>query len=104
MQLIAESYDIMRRGLNMTPDEIGGVFESWNKTDLDSYLIEITAEVLHQVDKKTGKPLVDLIVDHAGMKGTGTWTVQTALSLAVPVTGHRRSRVRPRPVLRSRPA
>ena len=87
MQLIAESYDIMRRGLNMTPDEIGGVFESWNKTDLDSYLIEITAEVLHQVDKKTGKPLVDLIVDHAGMKGTGTWTVQTALSLAVPVTG-----------------
>ena len=63
MQLIAESYDLMRRGLG------------------------ITAEVLHQVDKKTGKPLVDLIVDHAGMKGTGTWTVQTALSLAVPVTG-----------------
>ena len=84
MQLIAESYDLMRRGLGMTPAEIGDVFEEWNKTELDSYLIEITAEVLHQVDKKTGKPLVDLIVDHAGMKGTGTWT---ALSLAVPVTG-----------------
>ena len=78
MQLIAESYDLMRRGLGMTPAEIGDVFEQWNKTELDSYLIEITAEVLHQVDKKTGKPLVDLIVDHAGMKGTGTWTVQTA--------------------------
>jgi len=87
MQLIAESYDLMRRGLGMTPAEIGDVFGEWNKTELDSYLIEITAEVLHQVDKKTGKPLVDLIVDHAGMKGTGTWTVQTALSLAVPVTG-----------------
>ena len=86
-ELIAESYDLMRRGLGMTPAEIGDVFEEWNKTELDSYLIEITAEVLHQVDKKTGKPLVDLIVDHAGMKGTGTWTVQTALSLAVPVTG-----------------
>lgn len=68
MQLIAESYDLMRRGLGMTPAEIGDVFEEWNKTELDSYLIEITAEVLHQVDKKTGKPLVDLIVDHAGMK------------------------------------
>lgn len=87
MQLIAESYDLMRRGLGMTPSEIGDVFAEWNKTELDSYLIEITAEVLHQVDKKTGKPLVDLIVDHAGMKGTGTWTVQSALDLAVPVTG-----------------
>ncbi|MBW3092891.1 NADP-dependent phosphogluconate dehydrogenase [Bifidobacterium sp. 82T10] len=87
MQLIAESYDLMRRGLGMEPGEIGDVFEEWNKTELDSYLIEITSEVLHEVDKKTGKPLVDVIVDHAGMKGTGTWTVQTALELAVPVTG-----------------
>lgn len=87
MQLIAESYDLMRRGLGMSPAEIGDVFEEWNKTELDSYLIEITAEVLHQIDAKTGKPLVDVIVDHAGMKGTGTWTVQTALSLGVPVTG-----------------
>ncbi|OZG62248.1 6-phosphogluconate dehydrogenase [Bifidobacterium lemurum] len=87
MQLIAESYDLMRRGLGLEPAEIGDVFEQWNSTELDSYLIEITAEVLHQVDKKTGKPLVDVIVDHAGMKGTGTWTVQSALDLAVPVTG-----------------
>ena len=87
MQLISESYDLMRRALGMTPAEIGDVFEEWNKTELESYLIEITAEVLHQVDKKTGKPLVDVIVDHAGMKGTGTWTVQSALDLAVPVTG-----------------
>ncbi len=87
MQLIAESYDLMRRGLGMSPDQISDVFQEWNGTELNSYLIEITAEVLHQVDKKTGKPLVDLIVDHAGMKGTGTWTVQTALMLGVPVTG-----------------
>ncbi|MEE0653804.1 NADP-dependent phosphogluconate dehydrogenase [uncultured Bifidobacterium sp.] len=87
MQLIAESYDIMRRGLGMDPDEIGDVFEQWNSTDLDSYLIEITAEVLHKKDPQTGKPLVDVIFDHAGMKGTGTWTVQTALELGVPVTG-----------------
>ncbi|WP_314688810.1 NADP-dependent phosphogluconate dehydrogenase [uncultured Bifidobacterium sp.] len=87
MQLIAESYDLMRRGLGMSPSEIGDVFEKWNDTELDSYLIGITAEVLHQTDKASGRPLVDVIVDHAGMKGTGTWTVQTALSLAVPVTG-----------------
>lgn len=86
MQLIAESYDIMRRGMGMTPDEIGDVFEAWNKTELNSYLIEITADLLHEKDKKTGKPLVDIIVDHAGMKGTGTWTVQTALELGTPVT------------------
>ncbi|KFI74091.1 6-phosphogluconate dehydrogenase [Bifidobacterium mongoliense DSM 21395] len=87
MQLIAESYDLMRRGLGMEPGEIADVFAQWNTTELNSYLIEITAEVLRQKDDKTGKPLVDVIVDHAGMKGTGTWTVQTALSLATPVTG-----------------
>ncbi|MGO1260837.1 MAG: NADP-dependent phosphogluconate dehydrogenase, partial [Bifidobacterium mongoliense] len=87
MQLIAESYDLMRRGLGMEPGEIADVFAQWNTTELNSYLIEITAEVLRQKDEKTGKPLVDVIVDHAGMKGTGTWTVQTALSLATPVTG-----------------
>ncbi|KAA8831225.1 NADP-dependent phosphogluconate dehydrogenase [Bifidobacterium tissieri] len=87
MQLIAESYDLMRRGLGMEPAEIGDLFEEWNKTELNSYLIEITAEVLHHVDKKTGKPFIDVVLDHAGMKGTGTWTVQTALSLGVPVTG-----------------
>ncbi|WEV58901.1 NADP-dependent phosphogluconate dehydrogenase [Bifidobacterium sp. ESL0728] len=86
MQLIAESYDLMRRGMGMTPDEIGDVFEAWDKTELNSYLIEITADLLHEKDKKTGKPLVDVIVDQAGMKGTGTWTVQTALELGTPVT------------------
>ncbi|MDO4913004.1 MAG: NADP-dependent phosphogluconate dehydrogenase [Bifidobacteriaceae bacterium] len=87
MQLIAESYDLMRRGLGMSASEIGDVFEKWNEGVLNSYLIEITAEVLHQKDHATGKALVDVILDHAGMKGTGTWTVQTALSLATPVTG-----------------
>ncbi|MDF7664484.1 NADP-dependent phosphogluconate dehydrogenase [Bifidobacterium sp. ESL0763] len=86
MQLIAESYDLMRRGMGMTPDEIGDVFTEWNKTELDSYLIEITADLLHEKDKKTGKPLVDVILDHAGMKGTGTWTVETALETGTPVT------------------
>ncbi|KFI65784.1 NADP-dependent phosphogluconate dehydrogenase [Bifidobacterium cuniculi] len=87
MQLIAESYDLMRRGLGMTPDEIGAVFEDWNRTELNSYLIEITAQVLREKDERTGKPLVDVILDHAGMKGTGTWTVQCALNLGIPVTG-----------------
>ncbi|MEE1324009.1 MAG: NADP-dependent phosphogluconate dehydrogenase, partial [Bifidobacteriaceae bacterium] len=57
----------------------------WNKTELNSYLIEITAEVLHHTDAKTGKPFIDVVTDEAGMKGTGTWAVQTALSLSVPV-------------------
>jgi 6-phosphogluconate dehydrogenase len=87
MQLIGEAYDLLRRGVGMTPTKIADVFADWNTGDLDSFLIEITADVLRQVDPKTGKPLVDVIVDAAGMKGTGTWTVQTALDLAVPVTG-----------------
>jgi 6-phosphogluconate dehydrogenase len=61
------------------------VFATWNSGDLDSYLIEITSEVLRQIDAKTGGPLVDVILDAAGMKGTGTWTVQCALDLGVPV-------------------
>jgi 6-phosphogluconate dehydrogenase len=87
MQLIAESYDLLRRGAGLTPAEIAEVFTEWNRGDLDSFLIEITAEVLRQVDSATGRPLVDVIADAAGMKGTGTWTVQTALDLGVPVTG-----------------
>jgi 6-phosphogluconate dehydrogenase len=63
------------------------VFAEWNRGELESYLIEITAEVLRQTDAATGKPLVDVIVDQAGAKGTGAWTVQTALSLGVPVSG-----------------
>lgn len=87
MQLIAEAYDLLRTGLQLSPAEIADVFESWMDTELNSYLIEITAEVLRQVDAETGTPLVDLIVDSAKQKGTGAWTVQTALDLGVPVTG-----------------
>ncbi|MDF1479424.1 NADP-dependent phosphogluconate dehydrogenase [Leifsonia sp. H3M29-4] len=87
MQLIAEAYDLIRRGTGKTPAEIADIFAEWNKGELESYLIEITAEVLRQVDAKTGKPLVDVILDQAGAKGTGAWTVQTALDLGVPVSG-----------------
>ncbi|GMM95330.1 MULTISPECIES: NADP-dependent phosphogluconate dehydrogenase [Microbacterium] len=87
MQLIAEAYDLIRRGTGKTPAEIADVFAEWNRGELESYLIEITAEVLRQVDADTGKPLVDVILDQAGAKGTGAWTVQTALSLGVPVSG-----------------
>ncbi|WP_040164851.1 NADP-dependent phosphogluconate dehydrogenase [Microbacterium gorillae] len=87
MQLIAEAYDLIRRGTGKTPAEIADVFAEWNRGELESYLIEITAEVLRQVDAETGKPLVDVIVDEAGAKGTGAWTVQTALNLGTPVSG-----------------
>ncbi len=87
MQLIAEAYDLIRRGTGKSPAEIADIFAEWNRGELESYLIEITAEVLRQVDAATGKPLVDVIVDQAGAKGTGAWTVQTALDLGVPVSG-----------------
>ena len=87
MQLIAEAYDLIRRGTGKTPAEISAIFTEWNKGELESYLIEITAEVLKQVDAETGTPLVDLILDQAGSKGTGVWTVQTALDLGIPVSG-----------------
>ncbi|GAA3261218.1 NADP-dependent phosphogluconate dehydrogenase [Nonomuraea helvata] len=87
MQLIAESYDLLRQALGATPAELAEVFREWNRGDLDSYLIEITAEVLDQVDAETGKPFVDVVVDQAEQKGTGRWTVQSALDLGVPVTG-----------------
>ena len=87
MQLIGEAYDLIRRGTGKTPAEISEIFTEWNKGELESYLIEITAEVLKQVDAKTGQPLVDVILDQAGSKGTGVWTVQTALDLGIPVSG-----------------
>jgi len=87
MQLIAEAYDLIRRGTGKSPAEIADIFAEWNAGELESYLIEITAEVLRQVDAATGSPLVDVIVDQAGAKGTGAWTVQTALALGVPVSG-----------------
>ncbi|MCT1353363.1 MULTISPECIES: NADP-dependent phosphogluconate dehydrogenase [unclassified Gordonia (in: high G+C Gram-positive bacteria)] len=87
MQLIGEAYDLMRKALDMPVSEIADVFRDWNTTELESYLIEITAEVLSQVDDETGKPLVDVIVDAAGQKGTGRWTVKSALDLGIPTTG-----------------
>ena len=87
MQVIGEAYQLLRYGAGMTPAEIAEVFRTWNAGDLDSYLIDITAEVLAQVDAETGKPLIDLIVDSAGQKGTGRWTVKAALDLGIPVTG-----------------
>ncbi|HLP23093.1 MAG TPA: NADP-dependent phosphogluconate dehydrogenase, partial [Microbacteriaceae bacterium] len=87
MQLIAEAYNLIRRGTGKSPAEIADIFAEWNRGELQSYLIEITAEVLRQVDAETGRPLVDVIVDQAGAKGTGAWTVQTALDLGVPVSG-----------------
>jgi len=87
MQLIGEAYQLLRDGLGLTAPQIAEVFTEWNSGDLDSYLVEITAEVLRQVDAKTGQPLVDIIVDEAEQKGTGRWTVKSALDLGVPVTG-----------------
>jgi 6-phosphogluconate dehydrogenase len=86
MQLIAEAYDLLRQVAGYTPAEIAGVFRQWNRGRLGSYLVEITAEVLAHTDPDTGAPFVDIVQDAAGQKGTGRWTVQTALDLASPVT------------------
>jgi 6-phosphogluconate dehydrogenase len=83
MQLIAESYDMMRRVLGMSAAEMADVFDEWNRGDLESFLIEITAKILRVKDPETGRPLVDLILDKAGQKGTGKWTSATALDLGV---------------------
>ena len=85
MQLIAETYDLLRRGLGMPVDEIQGVFKRWNEGELGSFLIEITAEVLSHKDEESGQPLVEVILDTASQKGTGKWTSQEALDLGVPV-------------------
>lgn len=87
MQLIGEAYQLLRDALGLSAPQIAAVFTDWNTGELDSYLVEITAEVLRQVDAKTGQPLVDVIVDEAEQKGTGRWTVKSALDLGVPVTG-----------------
>jgi 6-phosphogluconate dehydrogenase len=87
MQLIAEAYDLLRHGLGATPAELADIFRRWNSGDLESFLIEITAEVLAQPDPSTGKAFVDVVLDQAEQKGTGRWTVQSALDLGVPITG-----------------
>ncbi|MEW2316670.1 NADP-dependent phosphogluconate dehydrogenase [Streptomyces bauhiniae] len=87
MQLIGEAYQLLRDVAGYSPAEIADIFRTWNQGRLDSYLIEITAEVLSHVDAETGKPFVDVVVDQAEQKGTGRWTVQIALDLGVPVSG-----------------
>jgi 6-phosphogluconate dehydrogenase len=86
MQLICEAYQLMRSLLGMDTDAMHDVFERWNKGPLDSYLIEITRDILAYRDPDSGKPMVDIILDRAGQKGTGKWTVNSALDLGVPLT------------------
>ncbi|MGW9341296.1 NADP-dependent phosphogluconate dehydrogenase [Streptomyces albidoflavus] len=87
MQLIGEAYQLLREVGGYSPAEIAEIFRTWNTGRLDSYLIEITAEVLAHTDAATGEPFVDVVLDQAQQKGTGRWTVQSALDLGVPVSG-----------------
>jgi len=84
MQMICESYFLMEKVLGMTPAQMHDVFAGWNKGELDSYLIEITRDIMAKVDPETGKPMIHVILDTAGQKGTGKWTSQAALDLGVP--------------------
>lgn len=85
MQLISESYFILKHVVGLSADELHEVFSEWNKGELDSYLIEITADIFTKVDEETNQPLVDVILDKAGQKGTGKWTSQSSLDLGVPL-------------------
>ncbi|WP_102026289.1 NADP-dependent phosphogluconate dehydrogenase [Salirhabdus sp. Marseille-P4669] len=85
MQLICEAYFFLKNTLNLSTDELHEVFAEWNKGELDSYLIEITADIFTKKDDETGKPMVDVILDTAGQKGTGKWTSNSALNLGVPL-------------------
>jgi 6-phosphogluconate dehydrogenase len=87
IQLIAEAYDLLTHVAGLDAPAIGKIFEEWNSGDLESFLIEITAEVLQKTDDRTGRPLVDVILDQAEQKGTGRWTAIDALDLGVPLTG-----------------
>jgi 6-phosphogluconate dehydrogenase len=84
MQLIAEAYDLMKRGLLLSDDELHEVFARWNQTEMQSYLLEITANIFQEVDQETGKRLIDVILDEAKQNGTGLWTSQSAMELRVP--------------------
>jgi len=84
MQLICEAYDLLRKGAGMAPAELAQIFSTWNKGELDSYLIEITADILGQSDPDSGNPFVDIVLDRAGQKGTGKWTATNALDLGIP--------------------
>jgi 6-phosphogluconate dehydrogenase len=85
MQLIGETYDLMKRGLGLNDDELHAVYHRWNQAELNGYLMEITANIFLHVDEKTGKRLIDVILDAAKQKGTGKWTSQDAMDLPVPV-------------------
>ncbi|CAN7210954.1 NADP-dependent phosphogluconate dehydrogenase [Caballeronia sp. 15715] len=85
MQLIAESYDVLKRVAGLSNEELGKVYVEWNKGELDSYLIEITSKIFSKKDDETGKALVDVILDRAAQKGTGKWTSQNALDLGAPL-------------------
>ena len=85
MQLICESYFLLKNILGLSAEELHEVFAEWNQGELDSYLMEITAEIFKKYDEETGKPMVDVILDRAGQKGTGKWTSQSALDLGVPL-------------------
>jgi len=85
MQLISEAYFILKQVLGLNAEEFHEVFAEWNKGELDSYLIEITADIFTKMDDETGEPLVDMILDTAGQKGTGKWTSQSALDLGIPL-------------------
>jgi 6-phosphogluconate dehydrogenase len=87
MQLIAEAYDLLRSATGAGPADLAETFSQWNEGDLESFLIEITAEVLGHVDHSTGRPFIDIVLDQAEQKGTGRWTVQSALDLGIPITG-----------------
>jgi len=85
MQLIAEAYDLLKTGLGMEAQELHDTFVAWNSTELESFLIEITADIFTKMDEETGTPLVELILDKAGQKGTGKWTVESAFDLGIPI-------------------
>ncbi|WP_406724040.1 NADP-dependent phosphogluconate dehydrogenase [Streptomyces sp. GD-15H] len=87
MQLIGEAYDLLRTVGGLQPHAVADIFARWNEGPLESYLVEITADILRHVDQATGQPFVDVVLDRAGSKGTGVWTVQNALDLGVPVGG-----------------
>jgi 6-phosphogluconate dehydrogenase len=86
MQLICEAYHLLKSVLNVSAEDLHEIFTEWNKGELDSYLIEITADIFSKYDEETGKPMVDVILDSAGQKGTGKWTSQSALDLGVPLS------------------
>ena len=85
MQLIAKTYDLMKRGLGLNDDELHDVYNAWNTGDLSSYLLEITSHIFRKTDEQTGKRLIDVILDEAKQKGTGMWASQDAMDLQVPI-------------------